>query len=29
MGHVITTDGHQPNPVTVQAIVNMPILQDK
>ena len=24
MGHVITTDGLQPNPVTVQAIVNMP-----
>jgi len=22
MGHVITTDGLQPNPVTIQAIVN-------
>ena len=29
MGHVITTDGLQPNPVTVQAIVNMPIPKDK
>lgn len=29
MGHFITTDGLQPNPVTVQAIVNMPIPKDK
>ena len=29
MGHVITTDGLQPNPVTVQAVVNMPIPMDK
>ena len=29
MGHVITTDGLQPNPVTVQAIDNMPIPKDK
>ena len=29
MGHVITTDGLQPNPVTVQAIVNMPTPKDK
>ena len=29
MGHVITTDGLQPNPVTVQATVNMPIPKDK
>ena len=29
MGHVITTDGLQPNPVTVQAIVNMPTPTDK
>ena len=29
MGHVITTNGLQPNPVTVQAIVNMPIPKDK
>ena len=29
MGHVITTDGLQPNPVTVQAIVNMPTPNDK
>ena len=28
-GHIITTDGLQPNPVTVQAIVNMPIPKDK
>ena len=29
MGHIITTDGLQPNPVTIQAIVNMPIPKDK
>ena len=29
MGHVITTDGLQPNPVTAQAIVNMPTPKDK
>ena len=29
MGHVITTDGLQPNPVTGQAIVNMPTPKDK
>ena len=29
MGHVITIDGLQPNPVTVQAIVNMPTPKDK
>ena len=29
MGHVITTDGLQPNPVTVQAIVAMPTPTDK
>jgi len=29
MGHVITTDGLQPNPVTVQAVVNMPIPMDE
>ena len=29
IGHVITTDGLQPNPVTVQAIVNMPTPKDK
>ena len=29
MGNVITTDGLQPNPVTVQAIVNMPTPVDK
>jgi len=29
MGHVFTTDGLQPNPVTIQAIVNMPIPKDK
>ena len=29
MGHVITTDGLQPNPVTVQAIVTMPTPTDK
>jgi len=29
MGHVITTDSLQPNPVTVQAIVNMPTPKDK
>ena len=28
MGHVITTDDLQPNPVTVQSIVNMPIPKD-
>ena len=29
MDHVITTGGLQPNPVTVQAVVNMPIPMDK
>ena len=29
MGHVITTNGLQPNPITVQAIVNMPTPKDK
>ena len=29
MGHIITTDGLQPNPVTVQAILNMPTPKDK
>ena len=29
MGHVITTDGLQPNPITVQAIVAMPTPTDK
>ena len=29
MGHVITTDDLQPNPVTVQAVVNMPTPKDK
>ena len=29
MGHVITTDGLKSNPVTVQAIVNMPTPKDK
>lgn len=29
MGHIITTDGLQPKPVTVQAIVNIPTPVDK
>ena len=29
IGHVITTEGLQPNPVTVQAIVSMPTPVDK
>ena len=29
MGHIITTGGLQPNPVTVQAIAIMPIPKDK
>ena len=29
MGHVITTDCLQPNPITVQEIVNMPTPKDK